>query len=549
MADAMETIEAALDAAPRAGAGKMTNGSAVDNLPVIAIAKGELPRMLDEADAALVAADAGLYRQRGRLVRVVRDQGKNSDGGATWTLRLSPVIHAHLLERLAAAACFVRYDSRSKRLVRDDPPRLLAEAYLGRDGQWGLPPLEGIISAPIIRHDGTILDQPGYDTATALLFISCDSAFPPIPARPTKRDAEHAFEALAKPLSAFPFVGPADRSVALSGIVTAVVRRVLPVAPLHAFTAPTAGSGKSYLVDLAAIVATGERVAVSSTGNEKYGGGELEKKIAASMLAGDLIVSFDNVERGPLGGDLLCQCLTQPVLKLRPFGVLKNIEAPNRSAFFATGNNLTIAGDMTRRVLLARLDPKCERPELRVFPFDALDYVREHRGELVAAVLTIVKAWLESGERGTPPLGGYAEWCRLVRDPLMWLGAADPIGTMDEIRASDPKLQTLKAVVRAWRTSFGAGQPNDEAGWIAVRQVVAGADVDLREILIVVSRGDQEINADRLGWWLRRQRDRRVSLDPSQNGVPAPLYWFERRDAHAGAEWRLVTEDATWSRF
>ena len=36
----------------------------------------------------------------------------------------------------------------------------------------------------------------------------------------------------------------------------------------------------------------------------------------------------------------------------------------------ATGNNLVLVGDMTRRALLCRLDPERERPELRRFDSD-----------------------------------------------------------------------------------------------------------------------------------------------------------------------------------
>jgi hypothetical protein len=40
-------------------------------------------------------------------------------------------------------------------------------------------------------------------------------------------------------VSTFPFTGDASRAVALSGILTAVIRSSIPIAPLHAFTAPT----------------------------------------------------------------------------------------------------------------------------------------------------------------------------------------------------------------------------------------------------------------------------------------------------------------------
>jgi putative DNA primase/helicase len=55
----------------------------------------------------------------------------------------------------------------------------------------------------------------------------------------------------------FPFVDDASKAVALSGILTSVARRALDFAFMHAVTAPAFGSGKSYLVDLFCMIATG----------------------------------------------------------------------------------------------------------------------------------------------------------------------------------------------------------------------------------------------------------------------------------------------------
>jgi putative DNA primase/helicase len=42
---------------------------------------------------------------------------------------------------------------------------------------------------------------------------------------------------------------------------------------------------------------------------------------------------------------------------------------------------------------MCRLDAKCERPELRVFDNDGVEVALEQRGQLVAAALTILRAW------------------------------------------------------------------------------------------------------------------------------------------------------------
>jgi putative DNA primase/helicase len=82
---------------------------------------------------------------------------------------------------------------------------------------------------------------------------------------------------------------------------------------------------------------------------------ELEKRLGAALLAGDTAIALDNCEH-PLESSFLCQALTQQKLSIRMLGVSKNVETPVNAAIFATGNNLSIVGDLTRRALICALD-------------------------------------------------------------------------------------------------------------------------------------------------------------------------------------------------
>jgi len=92
---------------------------------------------------------------------------------------------------------------------------------------------------------------------------------------------------------------------------------------------------------------------------------------------------------------------------------------------FATGNNLVVIGDMTRRTLVCSLDAGVERPENRTFKApDPIDVVRGDRAKYVVAALTVLRAYHVAGrpEQGTIPLGSFEVWSRRVRDALIWLG-------------------------------------------------------------------------------------------------------------------------------
>jgi putative DNA primase/helicase len=208
-------------------------------------------------------------------------------------------------------------------------------------------------------------------------------------------------------LKEFPFIEDKDLSVAIAQVITLVVRPATETAPLIATTAPTRGSGKSKIGDVAAAIGTGRPCTVLSATADPI---ELEKRIGGIMLSGDPLVSLDNVN-GVLRSDLLCQAITAPAVKVRRLGSSDPIEVPNVATWLANGNNLNLAGDLARRAILCRLDPGMERPEERVFSFDPAAVALEHRSEYVSAVLTLVRAFILAG---SPDLG--LEAVRLIRD-------------------------------------------------------------------------------------------------------------------------------------
>ena len=207
------------------------------------------------------------------------------------------------------------------------------------------------------------------------------------------------------------------------------------------------------LVDIASILTTGERAAVFAQGPTLE---EFEKRLSVQLMTGRQIIAIDNITN-ELDGDLLNQSLTQPKVDLRVLGESRKITVRCSAVNTATGNNLKLVGDLTRRSLIARLDPKTERPELRQFPYDPLVDARDHRAELVAAALTILKAYCVAGMPDRPPrLQSFEDWSDTVRGALMWIGLEDPAATQDRLRENDPKLTTLIRVTTVWRKAFGA---------------------------------------------------------------------------------------------
>jgi len=338
----------------------------------------------------------------------------------------------------------------------------------------------------------------GYDVGTRLLFKPDGEIFPAVPDNPTRDDAIAALKVLDEAIGTFPFKTAVDRSVALSLFLTALCRRALDYAPLHGITAPAAGTGKSLLVDLTSILLSGQDAPVMAPGKNEE---EAEKRLGAALLGGDAIVAFDNCTAA-VSGTLLCQALTQHRVRVRILGQSQQVGVPISALFTATGNNLTIEGDLTRRALLCELDAGVACPELREFDFNPKTVFRQRRGELVAAGLTVLRAGRVAKPKPiSAPLGGFEMWSTWVRDTLRWLDRADPCRSMDRLRENDPLREAHTAVVIAWRDALGIGSK------VQVPQIIERANLiqELRNALLVVAEERTRpgfISAKRLGWWL-----------------------------------------------
>jgi hypothetical protein len=475
-------------------------------LPTIRLIEGQLPRIAMEAEAALLAANLSIY-QRGQLVmRPIKPKLKAADDRETFGWRLRRVDVPYLIHAFTKSAYFERYDARLKNWLNKDCPKQLAEVYLSLAGAWKLPVLVGIINTPFLRRDGSLCEKSGYDSASGLLFIPEQQVFPAITYKPNRDDAMAALNYLDETLLAeFPFVEKIDRSVALSGFLTALDRRAMDVAPLHGFSSPVAGTGKSLLIDLISILLTGHRAPVISQGKTEE---EFEKRLGTALIAGDNIVTVDNCN-SELTGVLLCQALTQTLLNVRLLGKSQQVDVPNASTFFANGNNLVVAGDLTRRTLLCQLDAGVEQPELREFKCDAMEIAHAERGKLVAAILTVLRAWHSASTIiGIAPLGSFEQWSFRVRSPLLWLDRDDPCDSIKTVRENDPGRGLLNTVLVQWKEKLGTSSR------YTVQDVIGRATVD-RDFFaalaaIAVSRTGT-ISNDRLGRWLAKNNNKIVN--------------------------------------
>jgi hypothetical protein len=276
---------------------------------------------------------------------------------------------------------------------------------------------------------------------------------PAIPIEPTQDDGLRALALLYDLLSEFEFIDDVSQAVALSAMITPVVRAAFPLTPMHAADAPMPGAGKSYLFDLVSAIAIGEIMPTMTKGEDEK---ELEKRLGSLLLAGQPLISIDNVN-GDLGGDCLCSVLSQINPKIRILGTSGMPKVNMKGiTMFANGNNIRIVGDLSRRVIKSGINAKLEKPERRKFVGNPVRDVLNDCGKYVAAVLTICRAYIVAGQPNlAPSLAGYEGWSDLVRSALMWLGEADPVNSIEVSRADGPIKVVLAQLLMAWADAIG----------------------------------------------------------------------------------------------
>jgi putative DNA primase/helicase len=428
--------------------------------PRIVVLPGDRPWLIDEAEEAILKnyAEWGLFQHGELLVRtttlnaddVEKDKHiiRRKPGSVILRRATAPMLEdvfGRAIRWVVEVPDKDKGPGSFKDKVIDCPPKI-ASIYLSREGRWRLPPLTGIIEAPIMRPDGSILIRPGYDEATGLLLQS-SVEWPAVPA-PSKAAAEAAAKCLTEPFLEFPFSSDVGRSVLVSAILTGLQRRLLPTAPAHAFDASIQGAGKTIQGDCVSLLVTGREIAsMTFNANEE----EFRKKLMAGLIAGDAIFSVDNITK-PLKSDTLASILTKTLHSDRIMGLGENRSVPTNCEFILTGNNLKFSGDMLSRAICSRIEPDCERPEERTFKIPNLRaHVLARRPQFVIAALTILQSYFNAGRpEKLKPLGRFEQWSDEIRSAIVWAGLPDPCLSIKDIIDADPERDAALAVLENW---------------------------------------------------------------------------------------------------
>lgn len=492
--------------------------------PVIRVRGGSLEQNFKAIEQALGEQtknrpEFGIYQRGGLLVRIARyagtidvpdEEGIHRDNGTMQILSSEGTLQLHT----TSAAMWQKFDARSEEWKPINAPLEVVQALGSAAGMWPtIPELHGISESPTMRLNGTILDKPGYDEMSGL-FFDAKIPFDAVKDKPTREDALRALDELLEINKGFPFVEPVDRSVSLSMQLTPFARHAMRSAPMFIIAAPKMGSGKTLMSNLPNYLVAGKASSLFSQADNPE---EDKKRLLALLLEGSLVTVIDNIEK-PLKSDALCTALTEPSIKDRILGSTKVISVPTKTVWIATGNNVRVDGDLTSRCVLCRIDPKTERPEERHFDVNLHEYVPKNRGRLVAACLTILRAYVVAtrAEFGGNPadrvrcveFGRFEQWSQLIREPLIWLGLDDPCASRRIIESRDPVRDTLGNLLETWYKHFGPAPRTIAKTLLELQGDLEHNYDDLEACLMSIAGERGRINAFRVGNFIAKHENR-----------------------------------------
>jgi len=410
---------------------------------------------------------------------------------------------------------FEQYVQRYDEWRPKDCKATLACGIMAARPLWKFPKLKGVADTPILDPaTDRLIAVDGYDPETQLILTLGDMrAWPGIPPEPTDVQLEDAVMRLWKPFKKFPFDSAVSTGVYFSALLSTAVRQLLKTSPGIAVDSPVAGSGKTLLCKCGAALA-GEEAGLLPDARDNE---EIRKRLLPLLRQGKRVLILDNIT-GVLESSALCVLLTSEVYQDRILGASETVSIPTRTQLFISGNNISLKGDLCRRILKCRIDPNSATPWKRKFDFDPVDYCKRNRLQMIADALTIVRAGIQRGPKMTDRTASFELWSDSVRRSVLLvrnldlIGVDDPVESITESYELDPETAKLDALMNAWLYVF-------EDKVVSVANLIRQAEIEsnfnpekpeLQDALLEIAGEGKNINSRRLGRWIERNRDRIV---------------------------------------
>lgn len=445
---------------------------------------GEVKNTIHKAEKILAALPNKFFEKPGRLVtpQSARQLPKIVDANGKELVerdRESLVVNDATIKTLQRdldehAEAYIPFESGGVRMYqRVIPPEDLCKHLVDRvstnPNEVPYPHLDMLTQTPTLLPSLNVHDAPGELREGVLFLASRRVTFPKVEVQPSREDAIAALAMFKDIFGLFPFVqnDPSGErmqieplltpsySVVLAANLTIAARAALPTAvPFFGVRAHTPRTGKTRIVDATTIAMTGCKPTKVIYKDEI----EFNKMLLPIMLHEDRVVLADNVDV-VLRSAKLAALITDNFLQDRVLGYSRTVDIYNRSVLFATGNQLSIGGDLTVRALQCYIDAGLARPEERDFGgWLPENRARERHPQLLHGVLLALRAYVSVGKPWELPRkawGGFENWDQLVVGCLVWCGYTDPYVTRQDVLSGDAEREEGEELLSVWFEEHG----------------------------------------------------------------------------------------------
>ena len=480
-----------------------------------------------------------LFNFGGRVVRATRD----ADGA----LQLNPVTPVGMIHELNLATRWVVVQKAGENEVQ--PPEAIAKQILV-DDEAKFPNLQRLVRTPFFDRNGRLVHTSGYHRESQCYYDPQQNfVLPHVPEHPTSEQALLAREfVMGNLFHDFPFddgqgCGKSSRSHAFALLLLFFMRDMIQEnTPGHFLTKPSPGTGASLLIDSVLLVATGQSGVPHV---EKENSAEERKSMTSRLLSGATYFWLDNINDG-IDSATYALALTTGVWADRILGSNEEATLPITWSWIFSGNNVDVSAEMARRLLPIRLDAKGNPTKRTNFKHaDLTGWVRQNRGELVGACLTMIRYWINQGcpemIDSKRRMASYESWGRKMGGLLQVLGVEGFLENLnlvrDRLQGEDEGFETL---VACWLDleHHGAPRPvewrlNGRTHSLVDMMEENGIDLGLKAI-------DQAAKIKTLSNYLHKRSGRSVSIE-CEGGGTTDVILKERRNRLNVREFWLET--------
>jgi hypothetical protein len=329
-----------------------------------------------------------------------------------------------------------------------------------------------------------------------------------------------------------------SKCVAVAAALTIIERSLLPDRPAFFVTAGRRGAGKTTLIVMLIMAATGIWPTASAwSSNEE----ERRKALLSYFMYGVPYILWDNI---PRGAQITCphieKSCTAAYYADRKLGVSQMVATAASTIHFFTGNNIGPRGDLASRSLHIRLEVNRTDPENRRFRHpDPIAWTKKHRAEILRALYTILlgNPTLDK-PRDAPMKTRFKMWYRLIGSAVEYAArqAGEEIDFRNLFRSLEEEdveesslAQVLSLMLQIWPKQFNAQDVckmiNEEARDEAAL---------LRDFFCRSSR-EQKASAKSIGWKLKQHVGEpvlhgvRMLVLKSRDGRNGKVYWIEEK--------------------